>query len=130
MLLEDFAAIADQEPVLLTYGTLPAEAATLREVALRLADEDDAEAATVQIAELPGYQGIDRCSLLAERGAVKLGVVPIDEPPLAFRCALDPDGWRRVASLLEPFLTHRPTLNPNAFQYLDESGPIHWIISC
>jgi hypothetical protein len=42
---------------------------------------------------------------------------------------LDIDGWHRVVGLLEPFVTAKPTINPHGFQYLDESGPIDWIIS-
>jgi hypothetical protein len=129
MLLEYFATVNDQRPVLLTYGTSPAEAGTLREVALRLAASGSGESAGVQIAELLGFQGIDGCSLLAEVSSVKLGVVPIDGSGLAFRCVLDTSGWQRVAGLLEPFVAARPVLNPNGFQYLDESGPIDWIIS-
>jgi hypothetical protein len=129
MFLEYFAPITDQLPVLLTYGRSPTEAEALREVALRFAAAGTDESSGVQIAELPGFRGIDGCSLLAEVGSVKLGVVPIDESHLAFRCVLDAPGWRRVAGLLEPFAADQPILEPNSFQYLDESGRIEWIIS-
>jgi len=128
MLLEYFTDI-DRPPVLLTYGTSPAEAETLRAVAMRLAAAGGEKQSGVQITELPGFQGIDGCSLLAEVDSTKLGVLPIDESNKAFRCVLDKDGWCRVAGLLEPFVAARPILNPNGFQYLDESGPIEWIIS-
>lgn len=129
MFLEYFAPVSDEFPVLLTYGRSPTEAEALREVAVRLAATDTDESVGVQIAELPGFRGINDCSLLAEVGSVKLGVVPIDESRLAFRCVLDAPGWRRVAGLLEPFASAKPILKPNGFQYLEESGPIEWIIS-
>jgi hypothetical protein len=129
MFLEYFAPVTDEFPVLLTYGRSPTEAEGLRDVALRLAVTDTDESTGVQIAELPGFRGIDGCSLLAEVGSVKLGVVPIDGSHLGFRCVLDAPGWCRVAGLLEPFAADQPILEPNGFQYLDESGPIEWIIA-
>jgi hypothetical protein len=117
----------DQRPVLLTYGTLPSEAELLRMAAMRLAANE--HQGGLQIEKLAGFRGLDGCSLLAEMNSTKLGVVPIDDAERAFRCVLDPSGWHRVAGLLEPFVAARPTLNPNGFQYLDESGPIDWIIS-
>jgi hypothetical protein len=128
MRLEYFTNVGSA-PVLLTYGTSPAEAETLRAVAIRLAADGSENQGAVQIAQLPGFEAVDGCSLLAEVRSTELGVTPINESELAFRCALDKNGWRRVAGLLEPFAAARPILNPNGFQYLDESGSVEWIIS-
>jgi hypothetical protein len=117
----------DQRPVLLTYGPSPSDAETLQVAAKQLAADE--HQAGLQIEKLAGFEGIDDCSLLAEMDSTNLGVVHIDPSERAFRCVLDPAGWHRVAGLLEPFVAARPTLNPNGFQYLNEFGPIDWIIS-
>jgi hypothetical protein len=117
----------DQRPVLLTYGTSPSAAAALQVAAKQLAAQE--HQGGLQLEELAGFQGVNGCSLLAKVDSTKLGVLPIDQSDRAFRCVLDSAGWRRIAGLLEPFVAARPKLNPDGFQYLDESGPVDWIIS-
>jgi hypothetical protein len=58
-----------------------------------------------------------------------LGGELIPGPDRSFRCKLDSARWRRVSSLLELFANRELALNPNRFQYLDEPGPVDWIIS-
>jgi hypothetical protein len=114
-------------PVLLTYGSAPSEVEVLQMAAKRLANSE--QPSGIRIEKLTGFQGVDGCSLLAEMDSAKLGVVPIDQSERAFRCVLDQACWHRVAGLLEPFVAERPTLDRNGFQYLDDTGPIEWIIS-
>jgi hypothetical protein len=128
MLLEYFEPLGNRPcPVLLTYESSPSEVKVLQVAAMQLAANE--HQGGLQIEKLAGFQGIDGCSLLAEMDSTKLGVLPIDQSDREFRCVLDPAGWHRVVGLLEPFIAARPTLNPNGFQYLDETGPMEWIIS-
>jgi hypothetical protein len=123
-------ARSDGRPVLLTYGSSATEAAVLQATAEQLASNKDQLG--IRVDELPGFRGVDGCSLLAEVGPTSLGVFRADDSACAFRAVFDPAGWRRVVGLLEPFVAKKPTINPRGFQYLedlDESGHIDWIIS-
>jgi hypothetical protein len=124
MLLEYFDDPSLAYPVLLLWGDNPAEAAVLRQAANGLATgrtRDD-----IQVDGLPGFRGVDGCSLVAQVGESSLGIEPIAESAQSFRCVLSPADWQRVSDLLEPFAT---TYGTNRFQYLSEQGGIEWIIS-
>ena len=83
----------------------------------------------VQVDRLPGFQGVDGCSLVAAVGTADGGVEPLDAAWKAFRCVLAPTAWENVAGLLEPFESEQPRPRHTTFQYLDESGPVLWIVS-
>jgi hypothetical protein len=128
--LEYFDDPSLQRPVLLLYGERgidPEAVALLRrgveELAAR-AKEDG-----LRVESLPGFLGVDGCSLLAQVGKSNVGVEPSTGTGRSLRCGLDAAGWRRVSDLLEPFADHEQAGSRNGFQYLDESGPIDWIIS-
>ena len=86
--------------VLLAYGDDPRDAAVLRRTAEELgAADNDHE---VRVDRLPGFHGVDGCSLVASVGTVDSGVEPLDGSDRAFRCVLRPAAWKRVSGLLEP----------------------------
>jgi hypothetical protein len=78
-----------------------------------------------QVDALPGFVGIDGCSLVARVGEIATGIDQVDPLKLEFRCVLDLAGWQHAFALLEPFVT-RAT---EGFQYLTEAGSIEWIVS-
>jgi hypothetical protein len=128
MFLEYLAdARPDGRPVLLTYGSSPSAAAVLQDVAARLAASE--HHTHIAVDELPEFQGLNGCTLSVETGPSAIGLTPIQGAGHAFRCVLDPPNWLRVAGLIEPFTTQAPEIAKDAFQYLDESGPIDWILS-
>lgn len=121
-------------PVLLTYGDDADDAKLLRQTAEALAKGDSHNEVRVDL--LPGFEGVDGCSLVASVGTLDLGVEPIGGSDRAFRCVLRHVTWTHVAGLLEPF--ERPS--PEAavaeglrrglwFQYLSEDGSVEWIVS-
>jgi hypothetical protein len=114
---------SQRPPVLLAYGNDPAEAVVLRRTVEQLAAGNNRE---VRVDQLPGFQGVDGCSLVASVGSADSGVEPVEGSDRAFLCALSAAGWERVSGLLEPFGND---IKPNRFQYLSEEGPIEWIIS-
>ena len=125
MRLEYFEDLASQTPrVLLTYGDDPSGATSLRQAVEALAG--GAVGHEVRVDRLPGFEGLDGCSLVATVGTSDRGVEPLDGAWKDFRCVLGPAAWENVAGLLEPFETRTPD---HAHQYLDESGPVLWIVS-
>jgi len=110
-------------PVLLAYGNDPADAVVLCRAIDELAAGKNHE---VRVDRLPGFQGVDGCSLVASVGSVDSGVEPVEGSDRAFVCALSAAGWKRVSGLLEPF---ENDMKPNGFQYLSEEGSVEWIIS-
>jgi hypothetical protein len=129
MRLEYFDDPSLQRPVLLLYGNRgidPGEVALLRGAVEGLADGTKDH---IRVEGLPGFLGVDGCSLIAQGSDSNLGVEPIPRSDRSFKCEPDPARWRRVWGLLEPFADREQALNPNGLQYLDESGPIEWIIS-
>lgn len=80
----------------------------------------------MRVDQLPGFQGVDGCSLVASAASVDSGVERLEGSERAFRCALSPAAWKRVSGLLEPF---EIGLRPGVFQWLSEESPIEWIIS-
>jgi hypothetical protein len=82
-----------------------------------------------RVEDLAGFAGVQGCSLVAQVGEANLGVERLQGSDRAFTCVRDPDGWRHVWWLLEPFVEDERGVNPNGFQYLDESAAIEWIIS-
>jgi hypothetical protein len=127
MRLEYFDDPSLQRPVLLLYGNDPAQTTLLRGAVQDLADgttKDD-----LRVEGLPGFLGVDGCSLVAQVSDSNLGVQLIPGSDRSFRCELDPARWRHVWDLLEPFVAPEIASNPNGFQYLDETDAIDWIIS-
>lgn len=117
---------ATPHPVLLLYGDDPEETLLLRGAVEALAD---GKAKDFRVEDLPGFRGVDGCSLVAQAGDRNAGVEPVPGTSRAFRCERDRQGWRHVWWLLEPFVDPETGGKPNAFQYLDEVGVIEWIIS-
>ena len=110
--------------MLLLYGDEPDAIERLRTAIATLGPDQG-----VHLDRLPGFAGVDGCSLLAELGDSDRGVRPIEGSERSFRCVLDAGGWRRVSDLLEPFASGRPPAPGGSFQYLVETGPIEWIVS-
>ena len=111
--------------VLLTYGQVEAGAALLQAAIRPLAAGD--KDYRVEIESLPGFHGIDGCSLVCTVGDPSLGVPPIDGAKTAFHCVLTDSDWSQVCGLLEPFAASAP--RGAIHQYLTTDGPIDWIIS-
>jgi hypothetical protein len=109
--------------VLLLYEATAAEVEAVRGGIAALAGDPSAE---FNLEGVPGFLGIDGCSLVASVGALDLGVEAIGDGKRHFRCILSPPGWQRVCELLEPFLDVK---EGTRFQYLTEVGPIDWIVS-
>jgi hypothetical protein len=130
MRLEYFEDSSLQRPVLLLYGERgvdPGEVALLRR-----AIEELARGATkdpLRVDGLPGFVGVEGCSLTVQASESDPGVHRITGSAHLFRCGLDVAGWHRVWDLLEPFAVQEQASSQNGFQYLDESGPVDWIIS-
>ncbi len=125
MLLEYF----DDEsphPVLLLHGSDAEETLRLRAAVKALGDGRET---AFRVEDLPGFDGVAGCSLVAQVGEANLGVERVQDADRAFRCVRDPEGWRHIWWLLEPFVDPESGGDPNRFQYLDESGAIEWIIS-
>jgi hypothetical protein len=123
MLLEYFDDTSLARPVLLLYGNDPTEATALRDA---LGDLAAGVTRDLDVLDLPGFRGIDGCSLIAHVGEKSVGIEPMPGSLRSFRCSLDLSDWQLVSDLLEPFATG--TGGSQAFQYLTEAG-IEWIIS-
>jgi len=115
---------ARSAPVLLLYGASVGEVEALRTAVDAVAGGDTAS--ELRLDALPGFTGIDGCSLVGRVGGSDLGVERSAVAPLAFQCVLSSSGWQRVLGLLEPFLV---ALEGTHFQYLTEVGAVDWIIS-
>jgi len=119
---------ADVEPkLLLTWGDDPGDATTLRRAAQELAAHDVGYPVVVD--QLPGFHGVDRCTLTAVTGNADRGLEPVGGSGQRFRCTLRPMSWETVSEMLEPFERERPEPRRETFQYLDENGPVLWIVS-
>lgn len=130
MRLEYFEDPSLPAPVLLLYGEKgidPDEVTVLRRRVRQLAD--GAAENRFQVDGLAGCFGVEGCSLVAEVTESSSGVELIAGRDRSFGCRLDRAGWQRVWALLEPFVDPEEASSQNGFQYLDESGPIEWIIS-
>jgi hypothetical protein len=88
-----------------------------------------AQTNAVFVHELPVVVGVDDCELVAELGDAAHGVHREPAVHPSFRCVREQADWRGVAALLEPFLDASGVSEDNGFQYLDEAGPIDWIVS-
>jgi hypothetical protein len=118
----------EAEPrLLLAYGDDPGDATALRRAADELAAGEVGHC--VRIDQLRGFHSVNGCSLTAATGSVDRGVESVDASGFQFRCALRAASWQRVSGLLEPFESEQPEPRRATFQYLDESGPVLWIIS-
>jgi hypothetical protein len=113
--------------LLLAYGDDPRDATALRRAAEELAAAEVGHC--VRIDQLPGFRSVNGCSLTAATGSADRCVEPGDDFGQNFSCTLLPASWESVSGLLEPFETERPEPRRTTFQYLDESGPVLWIIS-
>jgi hypothetical protein len=124
MQLEYFEDLASHTRLLLTYGDDPGGATVLRRATEELVTGEDGH--SLDIARLPGFNGVDGCSLFAAVGSVDHGVEPLDGSERAFRCVLRPATWENVSGLLAPFETRQLG---HVHQYLDSTGPVLWIVS-
>jgi hypothetical protein len=130
MRLEYFDDRSLQRPVLLLYGERgidPEEVTLLRRAVQELAD--GATKNGLRVESLPGFLGVDGCSLIAQARKSNVGVELSAESVRSLTCRLDAAGWHRISALLEPFADQTQVRSQNGFQYLDESGPVDWIIS-
>lgn len=114
-------------PVLLTWGDNPNEAALLRTALKPLASGDTDQ--RVHIDTLSGFRGVNNCTLMACLASSDIGIVPIDQTDLTFRCALQAATWLQIVGLLEPFTTATRADTSGVHQYLTSDGPIDWIIA-
>jgi hypothetical protein len=124
MLLEYFEDLSAQPPrVLVMHDFGPDDMEVLcgaiEELSVRERGDE------VQLDRLPGFVGVDRCSLMAVVGNADLGVEPVSGREREFRCVLSTEAWQQALGLLEPFVAG----GANGFQYLAESGSVEWIIS-
>jgi hypothetical protein len=130
MRLEYFADVSLPRPVLLLYGEKGIDAGEV--VLLRRAVQELADGAMghrLQVEGFPGFLSVEGCSLIAEATDSNVGIELIAGSERSLSCRLAPAGWQLVCDLLEPFADHEQAASQNGFQYLDESGPIDWIIS-
>jgi len=112
--------------VLLLYGSDIDVKTSLRVAVAGLADET---LDRFRVNGLPGVVGVDDCSLIAQLDVSNLGVERIPGSGRSISCKLNAKGWRHVWDLLEPFVERQVGSHPNAFQYLDSSNVLDWIIS-
>jgi hypothetical protein len=111
-------------PVLLMHGDEPRAVALLRNALHAVAQGE-----SIEVTELPGFSGVDGCSLTLRLDTSDLGVQPIkDGGRYAFECGLHKEAWATVGGLLEPFSAHRDD-RAHSHQYLTAAGKIEWIIS-
>jgi len=89
-------------PVLLIYGDYPKDAVALQRAIGPLATGDARDA---QIDALPGFAGINDCSLTVHLASTNLGLTRVADTEPAFRCALDSTTWSQVAGA--PRTVHR-----------------------
>src|SRR6202000_809796 len=97
--LEFFDDPSLRRPVLLLYGERgvdPDAVALLRRAVEELADE--ATKSWFAVESLPGFSGVDGCSLIAQIDKTNAGVQP--GTGRSWRCGLDAAGWRGVSDLL------------------------------
>ena len=130
MRLEYFDDASLPRPVLLLYGEAgidPGEVALLRRAVQQLAG--GATGNRLRVEGLAGFLGVEGCSLIVEATDSNVGVEFVTGSDRSFSCGLAPAGWQLVWDLLEPFADHEQAASRNGFEYLDESGPIDWIIS-
>jgi hypothetical protein len=78
----------------------------------------------VPVHDLPGTASIANCKLFLRLGGRDHGLTSLHEPA-SFECALTPDGWEQVASLVEPFCQG----GKRGYQWLDSHGDIRWLLS-
>jgi hypothetical protein len=113
-------------PVLLLYGNDLDETVRFRAAVEALADGSET---SVRVEDLAGFSGVRGCSLVLQAGEANLGVERLQGANLAFACTRNPEGWRHVWRLLEPFVDPETAGGTNGFQWLDESAAIEWIMS-
>ncbi len=124
MRIEYFAKGAIDCPLILIYGDNRTEANVLRQAVIDLADGINTSLA---IHNLPGFEAVDQCQVLAVAGLEDIGV---RETALSgmFEWTLRPESWVYVADLIKPFcaLTEETRIR---FQYLDEASTVSVLIS-
>jgi hypothetical protein len=124
MLLEYCEDLDAQPPrVLVMHDFGPDDMEVLRVAIEQLSVGDPGD--EVQLDRLPGFVGVDGCSLVGAVGNADLGVEPVAGTQREFRCVLGTEAWQQALGLLEPFVAD----GTNGFQYLAEPGSVEWIIS-
>jgi hypothetical protein len=124
MKIEYFAEGAIDCPLVLIYGDSCTEADTLRQAVNELADGTNT---SFFLHDLPGFEAIDQCQVLAVADLEDIGARETDLPDM-FEWTLRPESWAHVADLIEPFCALTGETGTR-FQYLDEIGTISILIS-
>ena len=124
MRIEYFAEGATECPLILIYGDSCTEANALRQAVNNLANKTNTSFA---LHDLPGFEAIDQCQVLAKAGLEDIGARETDSSNM-FEWTLCPESWVHVADLIEPFCALTGETGTR-FQYLDEIGTISILIS-
>ncbi|MCB1615486.1 MAG: hypothetical protein KDI30_05680 [Pseudomonadales bacterium] len=124
MKLEYFADGNLDCPLILLYGVEP-ECIKLLQVELNKLIQG--QISQLFIHDLPGFISVNNCQLFVSAGKRDIGVRNLAAAN-QFECILQVETLQQVIELLDPFATN-PENDGVRFQYLDDSGPIAWLIS-
>jgi len=125
MNIEYFADGCTECPLILIYGSDPADALNLRLAIERVAN---GLVDRIAIHELPGYFSINNCGLFLQVGQSDRGVQRLGQAH-TFECTLRKDTWLAMIGLVEPFAEADRKNSGSSFQYLNESSNIRLLIS-
>ena len=120
MKLEYIADGGHDTPLIRLYDFGRAEAIMLRGLVL---DLHSGRRIRASLHDVGGIVPVGGCRLTFAVGSRDEGVI---EQSGEFTCSLTRDGWSRMADLMKPFCEH---VEPNRFQYLDESSGITLLLS-
>lgn len=112
---------SDDCPLIRIFGNEPSSAARLAIAFRQLASGETKE---IAIHEMPGFNSIGGCLLIAKIDHKNIGIQAIDDN--AFECLLTPEGWERLAELVDPFTEK---LEGVQYQWLDDTSEISLVIS-
>jgi hypothetical protein len=99
MRIEYFAEGATECPLILIYGDSCIEANVLRQAVNNLANGTKISFA---LHDLPGFETIDQCQVLALAGLEDTGARETDLSNI-FEWTLRPESWAHVADMIDPF---------------------------
>ena len=124
MRIEYFAKGATDCPLILIYGDSLTGANALHQAVNNLAERTTT---SFSLHNLPGFEAIDQCQVLAVAGSENIGARETDLSNV-FEWTLRPEAWTHIADLIEPFCALARETGTR-FQYLDEVGTISILIS-
>ena len=121
MKLEFFADGFEGKPLILLYDGAPAEVVQLRDLLRRLAG---GLGRRLTVNELPFVETVGACRLRARCAFERSGIRATAATD--FEWTLDPESWREVEELLEPFCQAHDHV---AFQHLDSTSDAEVVYS-